>query len=484
MTPTVEKTAYEPVVGLEVHTELATRTKIFCGCSTQFGAPPNSQTCPVCLGMPGVLPVLNRAAVEHALRVALAMHCEISQPSIFERKNYYYPDLPKNYQISQRRQPLGKNGRLEISVDGERKSVGIIDVHLEEDAGKLLHPQAANEYTLVDLNRAGMPLLEIISAPDLTGVAEVEVYMEEIRLLLLYLGASEAHMEQGQLRFEVNISLRPVGSEQLGTRVEIKNLNSFRAVTGSIEHEIIRQTELLTKGERVAQETRLWDDACGITISMRSKEHAQDYRYFPEPDLVPVVIDQAWIARAQAELPELPAARRRRFMEQYGLALSDARLLTAERALADYFEQTVKLGADPKAAANWIAGRMARRMKEGNLEAAQIPLSPAHFAELISLIDQGAISSTGAREVFDEAFSSGKSPAAIVQEKGLAQIGDEGAITAAAQEVIAQNAEAAAKYRAGNEKVMSFLVGQVMKASRGRANPQVVQEVLRRLLSG
>ncbi|NIM04846.1 MAG: Asp-tRNA(Asn)/Glu-tRNA(Gln) amidotransferase subunit GatB, partial [Armatimonadetes bacterium] len=415
MTQTATQTGYEPVVGLEVHTELDTKSKIFCKCLTDFGAPPNSQTCPVCLGMPGVLPVLNHRAVEHALRVALALECEISNPSIFERKNYYYPDLPKNYQISQRRHPLGKNGRMEIFTDGGAKSVRIVDVHLEEDAGKLLHPTSTDQYTLVDLNRAGVPLLEIISAPDLNSIAEVESYMEEMRRLLLYLEASEARMEQGQLRFEVNISMRLAGSDKLGTRVEIKNLNSFRAVTRTLEHEIRRQAKLLEAGKPVEQETRLWDDAKGVTLAMRTKEVAHDYRYFPEPDLVPLVIDEEWIARAKASLPELPAARRSRFEKEYALSASDARLLSAERALADYFEECVKAGAEPKAAANWINGRLARRMKEGNLEADQIPVTPAHLAELISLVDKGTISATAAREVFDEIFKTGKPPSEIVE---------------------------------------------------------------------
>ncbi len=484
MTQTATQTGYEPVVGLEVHTELDTKSKIFCKCLTDFGAPPNSQTCPVCLGMPGVLPVLNHRAVEHALRVALALECEISNPSIFERKNYYYPDLPKNYQISQRRHPLGKNGRMEIFTDGGAKSVRIVDVHLEEDAGKLLHPTSTDQYTLVDLNRAGVPLLEIISAPDLNSIAEVESYMEEMRRLLLYLGASEARMEQGQLRFEVNISMRLAGSDKLGTRVEIKNLNSFRAVTRTLEHEIRRQAKLLEAGKPVEQETRLWDDAKGVTLAMRTKEVAHDYRYFPEPDLVPLVIDEEWIARAKASLPELPAARRSRFEKEYALSASDARLLSAERALADYFEECVKAGAEPKAAANWINGRLARRMKEGNLEADQIPVTPAHLAELISLVDKGTISATAAREVFDEIFKTGKPPSEIVESQGLAQIGDEEAITAAVREAIEKNPDAVAKYRAGNEKVLSFLMGQVMKQTRGRADAQLVQMVLKRLLAG
>jgi aspartyl-tRNA(Asn)/glutamyl-tRNA(Gln) amidotransferase subunit B len=447
---------------------------------------------------------LNRQAVEHALRVALALQCEISNPSIFERKNYYYPDLPKNYQISQRRHPLGKNGKLEIFTDGQSKLVNIIDVHLEEDAGKLIHP-GTDDYTLVDLNRTGVPLLEIISAPDLTGIAEVEDYMEEIRRLLLYLGASEARMEQGQLRFEVNISLRPVGVETLGTRVEIKNLNSYRSVTRTIEYEIRRQTELLKAGEPVHQETRLWDEIHESTLTMRRKEGANDYRYFPEPDLVPIVIDEAWIAREKAALPELPSARRNRFMREFGITPNDARLLTEERALADYFETVVNFvgrsapapaespagvgtpalqkEAAAKSAANWITGRLAYRLHESNLTNLQIPMSPAHLAELIALIDKGTISTTGAREVLDEAFNTGKSPAAIVQEKGLAQIGDADALTAAAKEVLAQNADAAAKYRAGNEKVLGFLVGQLMKQSKGRANPQIAQEIIKKLLS-
>jgi aspartyl-tRNA(Asn)/glutamyl-tRNA(Gln) amidotransferase subunit B len=483
MTPTLTQTAYEPVIGLEVHTELATKSKIFCGCSTQFGAPPNSQTCPVCLGMPGVLPVLNRQAVEYALRVALALQCEISNPSIFERKNYYYPDLPKNYQISQRRHPLGVNGQLEIFADGTSKTVRILDVHLEEDAGKLLHPKATDEHTLVDLNRAGMPLLEIVSAPDMTSIAEVESYMNEIRSILLYTGASEARMEQGQLRFELNISMRPAGSNEFGTRVEIKNLNSFRTAIRTLEYEIQRQTDLLQAGERVAQETRLWDEARGISVAMRSKEESHDYRYFPEPDLVPLVIDDAWIGRIRAELPELPSPRRHRFMEQYGLNPNDARMLTEERALADYFEEVIKAGADPKDAANWITGRLARRMKERNLEATQIPTPPVHLAELLGLIDKGTISAAAAREVFDEMFETGKPPSQIVESRGLVQIGDEETIVAAAKEAIEQNPDAVAKYRAGNEKVLSFLMGQVMKQTRSRANPQLVQDVLKKLLA-
>jgi aspartyl-tRNA(Asn)/glutamyl-tRNA(Gln) amidotransferase subunit B len=373
---------------LEVHTELATKTKIFCGCSTKFGAPPNTQTCQICLGFPGVLPVLNRQAIEAGLRVALALGCEISSPSIFERKNYYYPDLPKNYQISQRRQPLGINGKIEILPDGQAKTICILDVHLEEDAGKLLHPEGDTSYTLVDFNRSGIPLLEIVSAPDMTAIAEVEAYMEEIRRILLYLEVSEAKMEQGQLRFEINISLRPKGVQELGTRVEIKNLNSYRAVVRTLEYEIQRQSGLLRKGERVEQETRLWDDAREITLAMRRKEVAHDYRYFPEPDLVPLVIEEEWISRVRAGLPELPTAKQIRFIKDFDLCEEDARQLTAELALANYFQETVKLGAAPQAVANWMTGRLARRMKESNLEASQIPVSPANLAELLRLVEE------------------------------------------------------------------------------------------------
>jgi aspartyl-tRNA(Asn)/glutamyl-tRNA(Gln) amidotransferase subunit B len=474
---------YEMVVGMEVHTELATRTKIFCGCSTAFGAPPNTQTCPVCLGMPGVLPVLNAAAVDHALKMAVALECEISNPSIFERKNYYYPDLPKNYQISQRRNPLGKNGKLEIAVDGETKTVRIDDVHLEEDAGKLLHPPMHEETTLVDLNRTGVPLLEIVSAPDMRTISEVEAYMEAIRRMLLYLGVSEAKMEQGQLRFEVNVSLRPFGREEYGTRVEIKNLNSMRSVSRTLEHEMQRQAQLLEAGERVAQETRLWDDVRGVTVAMRSKEVANDYRYFPEPDLVPLVVDEAWLARIKTGLPELPGARQNRFIEQYGLNAAEARQLCAERALANYFEAVVQAGAEAKAAVNWITGRLARRMNEGDLTAEAIPIPAAALAELIMLIEKGSISATAGREVFDEMFANGGQPGDIVTAKGLAQIGDADALTAAAQEVLAANADAVEKFKAGNEKVLGFLVGQLMKESKGRANPQMAQEVLKKIMN-
>jgi aspartyl-tRNA(Asn)/glutamyl-tRNA(Gln) amidotransferase subunit B len=483
MTQTICSHEYDVVIGLEVHAELATRTKAFCGCSTQFGADPNTQTCQICLGFPGVLPVLNREAVEKSLQVALALQCEISNPSIFERKNYYYPDLPKNYQISQRRHPLGVNGKLEITVGEQTKLVNISDVHLEEDAGKLLHPETGDSITLVDLNRSGIPLLEIVSAPDMNNGEEVAAYMEEIRRLLQYLGASEAKMEQGQIRFEVNISLCPKGAKEYGTRVEIKNLNSFRAVSRTLEYEIQRQAELLDNGGKVDQETRLWDDAKEITMTMRRKEVAHDYRYFPEPDLVPLVIDKEWIERAQESLPELPTAKRSRFIVEYELTENDIRLLTEDLTLADYFEQVVLKGAEPKAAANWINGRLARRRNESNLAPGDIPIPAEHLAELIHLADKGAISATAAREVFDQIFKTGEKPSVVVEKSGLAQIGDADIITEAAQAVLAKNAGAIEKYRAGNEKVLAFLTGQVMKETRGRADAQKVQEILKKLLS-
>ena len=474
---------YEPNIGLEVHAELSTCTKVFCGCATAVGAPPNSQVCPICLGFPGVLPVLNRRVVEYALRMALALNCEITRPSIFERKGYYYPDLPKNFQISQKRAPLGRNGHLDLSMDGEVRRIGITDVHIEEDAAKLLHPGESKEETLVDFNRSGIPLLEIVSEPDMRSAAEAEAYMSAIRSTLLYLGISEARMEQGQLRFEASVSLRPAGSEQLGTRVEIKNLNSFRAVSQSVAHEIARQTRALESGETVLQETRLWDDERGVTEPMRRKETAMDYRYFPEPDLAPLVIDDAWIERVRAELPELAEARRQRFIAQYGLPAYDAGVLTGEQALADFFEAAVRAGAPAKAAANWVTVQLLRLLNERQMQIAQAALTPQALAELVSLVESGAINALAAKTVFARLFEVGGSPAAIVGELGLAQISDEDQLAATVDTVIAESPGAAANFRAGNEKSLGFLVGQVMRKSGKRANPQLVNKLLRERLS-
>jgi len=474
---------YEPNIGLEVHAELSTRTKVFCGCSTAVGAPPNSQVCPVCLGFPGVLPVLNRQVVDYGLRVALALNCEITRPTIFERKGYYYPDLPKNFQISQKRAPLGRNGRLNLSVDGRPVRVGIADVHLEEDAAKLLHPGDNPEETLVDFNRSGIPLLEIVSEPDMRSAAEVEAYMNAVRSMLLYLGVSQARMEQGQLRFEASVSLRPAGSSELGTRVEIKNLNSFRAVVGGVEHEIRRQRRALQAGEALDQETRLWDDERGVTEPMRRKETAMDYRYFPEPDLAPLVIDEGWIARVRAALPELVEARRQRFVQQYRLSDYDAAVLTADKALADFFEDTVKAGAPAKAAANWVSVELLRLLNEREVQLANAAITPTALAELISLVEQGAVSALAAKTVFARLFQGGGSAAAALAELGLSQISGEEQLAATVDEVIRENPGAVANFKAGNERSLGFLVGQVMRKSGKRANPQLVNKLLRERLA-
>jgi aspartyl-tRNA(Asn)/glutamyl-tRNA(Gln) amidotransferase subunit B len=475
---------FEAVIGLETHVELTTQSKVFCGCSTEFGAPPNSQVCPVCLGLPGVLPVLNREVVEYALRVAIALGCEINSPTIFERKNYYYPDLPKNYQISQKRAPFGVGGRLDFLADGERRSVSMWEIHIEEDAGKLVHPDDPRaDYSLVDYNRSGMPLLEVVCAPELHTLEELEGYMHGLRNLLLYLEVCDCAMEKGHLRFEANVDVRPAGVTGPRPRVEMKNLNSFRAVLRAAGYEIERQTDLLRSDREVVQETRLWDDARGVTRPMRGKEQAQDYRYFPEPDLLPLEIASEWIERVRASLPELPAARQERYVEHYGLPEYDAAILTGDKALADFFEQTVGQGADAKAASNWIMGSLLRMLKERDLEVAQAAVTPEHLARMIALIADGTISGKIAKGVFDEMFESGAAPDDIVREKGLTQISDTGELGAAVEEIIAANPDVVQSYLGGKEKSLGFLVGQVMKKTRGRANPQLVNEMLRERLA-
>lgn len=477
---------YEPILGFEIHAELATATKIFCGCGTTPGSPANTQTCPICLGMPGVLPVLNAQALEYALKVALACHCEISSPSIFERKNYYYPDLPKNYQISQKRAPFGLNGWFDIEVDGAPKRISIVDIHLEEDAGKLVHPdeRGASGYSLVDFNRAGVPLLEIVSGPDLRSMAEAEAYMTGMRQLLQYLGVSDARMELGQIRFEANISVRPKGSDKLGKRVEIKNLNSFRTVERSVEYEIERQIEVYENGGQVAQETRLFDESRGITLAMRSKEESHDYRYFPDPDLVPMVFTSEYLDGLRASLPELPAARRARFESAYALSAGDARQLTAEKALADFVDAAVTAGAAPKAVANWTMGELTRLLNDKGLAPEENPLSPAQLAALIGLVDGGKINANQAKQVFAEMFETGKAPEQIVKERGFAQISDVSTLEAIVDAVIAANPDVAQRYADGEDKPIGFLVGQIMKQSKGQANAPVVNELIRQKLRG
>jgi aspartyl-tRNA(Asn)/glutamyl-tRNA(Gln) amidotransferase subunit B len=475
---------FEPVIGLEIHAQLQTRTKIFCGCGTLFGAPPNSQVCPVCLGMPGALPVLNRAAVDYAIKAALALGCDIQPLSIFARKNYFYPDLPKGYQISQYERPLALGGGLDISVEGRVKHVGLTRIHMEEDAGKSLHEgfPDSDRRTYIDYNRSGVPLIEIVSEPDMRSAAEAAEFFERLRDILVWLDVNDGNMEEGSLRCDANVSVRPAGQERFGTKAEVKNLNSFRYVQKALEYEIERQIDLLEGGGRVIQETRLWDSAAGHTLSMRSKEEAHDYRYFPEPDLPPLVVDEARIAAVRGTMPELPEARRQRFVAAYGLPVYDAGVLTSSAGLADYFEKVAATTANPKAASNWVMGELLRTMKERGAAIEQVPLTPAALAGLIALIDKGTISSSMAKEVFAKMYDSGRSADEIVSAEGLAQNSDEGALLLIVKRVIAANAATVEQYRSGKTKGFGFLVGEVMKGSGGKANPKLANELLKREL--
>jgi aspartyl-tRNA(Asn)/glutamyl-tRNA(Gln) amidotransferase subunit B len=472
---------YETVIGLEVHTELKTESKIFCGCSTRFGSEQNTNVCPVCLGLPGVLPVLNEKVVEFAIRTGLALNCEISTFSKFDRKNYYYPDLPKNFQTSQYDLPIAINGYLDIEVNGEIKRIGITRVHMEEDAGKLVHAGtiSRSDYALVDYNRTGVPLLEIVSEPDIRTAEEAKAYLEKLKTILQYIDVSDCKMEEGSLRCDANISLRPGGSEKLGTKAEIKNLNSFRSVQRGLEYEVLRQTDVLDQGDRVIQETRSWDESKGITVSMRSKEHAHDYRYFPEPDLVPIITEQEKIEAIKTALPELPDARKRRLMNDHGLSGYDAEMITASRAMADYFDETIKRGADAKAAANWLMGDMSKHLNVSGLSIIEAPISPAKLAGLLALLEKGTISGKIAKTVFEQMWETGKDADTIVKEQGMVQISDEGEIVAIVDAVIAANPQSIADYKAGKEKALGFLVGQIMKQTKGRANPEMVNKLLR-----
>jgi aspartyl-tRNA(Asn)/glutamyl-tRNA(Gln) amidotransferase subunit B len=478
--------AYDVVIGLEVHAQLATRSKMFCGCPTTFGASPNSQTCAICLGMPGVLPVINRRAVEFGVRTALAFGLRVNAACRFARKHYYYPDMPKNFQISQYEEPLAEDGALEIDGDGGPRRIGIQRLHLEEDVGKLVHEGdfAAAQASLVDYNRSGMPLMETVSRPDLRSPAEAAAYLKAFRAVLLYLGVCDGNMEEGSLRCDANISLRPAGTSELGTKVEIKNLNSFRNVERALEYEVKRQGEELADGRRIVQETRLFDADRGLTRSMRSKEYAHDYRYFPEPDLVPLELDPAWVESLRAALPELPRARRRRFTSQYGLPAYDAEILTQSRALAEYYEAAVGAHANAKAISNWIMSELMRELG-GDDEAAlaSSPVSPAHLAGLVRLIDDGTISGKIAKDVFARMLASGDEAATIVQREGLTQVADAGALEALVDQAIAANAKAVADYRAGKTAAAKALVGQVMKASGGKANPAMVDRLVQEKLS-
>lgn len=472
-----EPNKYETVVGLEVHVELHTKSKIFCGCSTSFGAPPNTHTCPICLGHPGVLPVLNRQALEYAMKAAMALNCEIADISKFDRKNYFYPDSPKAYQISQFDKPVGENGWIDIEVNGQTKRIGITRLHLEEDAGKLTHVDGGFA-SLVDFNRVGTPLVEIVSEPDLRSPEEAKAYLEKLKAIMLYCEVSDVKMEEGSLRCDANVSLRPYDQEQFGTRAELKNMNSFRGVQRGLEYEQMRQADVLDSGAKVVQETRRWDESQGKTFSMRSKEEAHDYRYFPDPDLVQIHIDAEWKSRVRASIPELPDARKARYTAEFGLSSYDAEVITSSKKLADFFEESLQFTKDSKSVANWIMGDMLGYLNAGGLELDDIKLTGQGLGEMIGLMEKGTISSKIAKTVFKEMLESGKRPQQIVEEQGLVQISDEGAIAEVVNRIVSSNPQSVEDFKAGKEKAIGFLVGQVMKETKGKANPALVNKLL------
>ena len=473
---------YETVIGLEVHVELATKTKIFCGCSTQFGGEPNTHTCPVCTGMPGSLPVLNKQVVEYAAAVGLATNCTITQYCKFDRKNYFYPDNPQNYQISQLYLPICRNGGIEIETENGKKTIGIHEIHMEEDAGKLIHDEW-EECTLVDFNRSGVPLIEIVSEPDMRSAEEVIAYLEKLRLIIQYLGASDCKLQEGSMRADVNLSVREVGAEQFGTRTEMKNLNSFRAIARAIEGEKNRQIDIIEDGGKVVQETRRWDDNKECSYAMRSKEDAQDYRYFPEPDLVPVVISDEWLDEIRAKQPEFRDEKRARYKEEFGIPDYDINIITSEKRLADLFEETIALGCKPKEVSNWLMVETMRLLKEKEMDASDISFSPEHLAALIGLVEQGKINRTVAKEVFEVMFEEDMDPVAYVEEKGLSMVQDEGALRTTIEEIVKNNPQSVEDYKNGKKKAIGFLVGQTMKAMKGKADPAMINKILGELLN-
>jgi len=475
---------FEPVIGLEVHSELSTNSKIFCGCSTQFGSKPNSQMCPVCMGLPGVLPVLNKKAMEYSVRIALALNCKITEFTKFDRKNYYYPDLPKNYQISQQYNCLGRNGCLKINVNGVEKNIGINNVHLEEDAGKLLHPEIPGaDYSLVDLNRTGVPLIEIVSEPDMRSLDEMMAYMVTLKNLLQYIEVSDCKMQEGSLRFEINVSVRPKGITELGKKVEIKNLNSMKIAMKAAEYEIVRQSKIIQKGGEVDQETRLWDDEKFITKTMRSKEESKDYRYFPEPDLVTIHITKEWQEEIKRKLPELQLAKKERFVRQFQIPQYDAEILTSNKYLADYYESANNVYDAPKKISNWIMTEVLRELNEREIEVDDFKIKPNQLATLIKLIDDNVISGKIAKTVFPIMVETGKDPEDIIKEKELVQITDESQIREIANKIIQANPKPVKDYKGGKEKSFGFLVGQMMKETKGKANPEVLNKILKEELS-